>query len=102
MSAELLKLTAYFGERLRGAHGFVADELLDLFGTEQVADSVAELGMDDPEIRAIADRFARHQTVRASSPLAARFTSLRDLAERPIASRMVTPPGSLSSIDTTD
>ncbi|KRD14128.1 hypothetical protein ASE48_03665 [Mycobacterium sp. Root265] len=45
MSAELLKLTAYFGERLRGAHGFVADEMLDLFGTEQVADSVVLRGI---------------------------------------------------------
>lgn len=45
MSADLLKLTAYFGERLRGARGFVADELLDLLGTEQVADSVVLRGI---------------------------------------------------------
>lgn len=45
MSTELLKLTAYFGERLRGEHGFAADELLDLFGAEQVADSVVLRGI---------------------------------------------------------
>lgn len=45
MSAELLKLTAYFGERLRGEHGLVADELLDLFGREQVANSVVLRGI---------------------------------------------------------
>lgn len=45
MSADLVKLTAYFGERLRGERGFVADELLELFGTEQVADSVILRGI---------------------------------------------------------
>ena len=45
MSAELLKLTAYFGERLRGERGLVADDLLDLFGRERVADSVVLRGI---------------------------------------------------------
>ncbi|KAA0115028.1 DUF190 domain-containing protein [Mycolicibacterium sp. P9-22] len=45
MSVELLKLTAYFGERLRGERGFVADELLGLLGTERVADSVVLRGI---------------------------------------------------------
>lgn len=45
MSAELLKLTAYFGERLRGERGFVADDLLDLFGREAVANSVVLRGI---------------------------------------------------------
>ena len=45
MSTELLKLTAYFGERLRGEHGFVAEELLDLLDTEQVANSVLLRGI---------------------------------------------------------
>jgi PII-like signaling protein len=45
VSAELLKLTAYFGERLRGERGFVADELLDLFGAEAVANSVVLRGI---------------------------------------------------------
>ena len=45
MSDELLKLTAYFGERLRGEHGFVADELLDLFGRAAVSNSVVLRGI---------------------------------------------------------
>lgn len=45
MSDELLKLTAYFGERLRGEHGFVADELLDLFGRAAVTNSVVLRGI---------------------------------------------------------
>lgn len=44
MSADQLKLTAYFGERLRGEHRFVADELLDLFGSQRVATSVVLRG----------------------------------------------------------
>lgn len=45
MNGELLKLTAYFGERLRGERGFVADELLDLFGDRAVANSVVLRGI---------------------------------------------------------
>ncbi|MGK2868926.1 MAG: DUF190 domain-containing protein [Mycobacterium sp.] len=45
MSQDLLKLTAYFGERLRGERGFVADELLDLFDTSAVANSVVLRGI---------------------------------------------------------
>lgn len=44
MSTEYLKLTAYFGERLRGQRRFVADELLDLFGAHRVATSVVLRG----------------------------------------------------------
>jgi PII-like signaling protein len=45
VSTELLRLTAYFGERLRGERGFVADELLDLFGAAKVANSVVLRGI---------------------------------------------------------
>ncbi|WP_395307466.1 DUF190 domain-containing protein [Mycobacterium sp. AMU20-3851] len=45
MSTDLLKLTAYFGERQRGARGFLADELLDLFARAEVADSVVLRGI---------------------------------------------------------
>jgi len=45
VSADLLKLTAYFGERLRGARGFAADELLDLLGAAQVTNSVVLRGI---------------------------------------------------------
>ncbi|MGK2852993.1 MAG: DUF190 domain-containing protein [Microbacteriaceae bacterium] len=45
MSGDLLKLTAYFGERLRGEHGFAVDELMDLFDAEAVANSVVLRGI---------------------------------------------------------
>lgn len=45
MSTDLLKLTAYFGERARGGRGFLADELLDLLGRAEVADSVVLRGI---------------------------------------------------------
>lgn len=44
MSDEYLKLTAYFGERLRGERRFVADELLDLFAAQRIATSVVLRG----------------------------------------------------------
>lgn len=78
MSADLLKLTAYFGERLRGERGFLADELLDLFDTEQVADSVV--------LRGIAGFGPSHQlrtdrTLSASEDLPVALVAL-DTAER--------------------
>jgi tetratricopeptide (TPR) repeat protein len=101
-----IRLSALEGDS-RGARARFFEAVRELEATEEyaaawlVADSMAELGTDDPEVWAIVERFARHQSVRENSPLAARFTSLKDLAERPTSSRMLTPPGSLSSIDTT-
>jgi PII-like signaling protein len=40
VSAEYLKLTAYFGERLRTGDRFLADALLDLYAASEVATSV--------------------------------------------------------------
>lgn len=42
MSAQSLKLTAYFGERHRvvGTNRFLADAMLDLFGNRGIATSV--------------------------------------------------------------
>jgi diguanylate cyclase (GGDEF)-like protein/putative nucleotidyltransferase with HDIG domain len=100
-----IRLAVLEGDRAGARRRFFA-ALPELEAVEEyaaawlVADSMAELPTDDPEVWATVERFARHQTVRENSPLAARFTSLRDLAERPTSSRMVTPPGSLSSIDT--
>jgi PII-like signaling protein len=45
VSAEYLKLTTYFAERLRGDGGFLADELLELYGTSKVATSVMLRGI---------------------------------------------------------
>jgi PII-like signaling protein len=44
VSTDYLKLTAYFGERLRGQRRFVADDLLDLFGAHRLATSVVLRG----------------------------------------------------------
>ncbi|HYR16270.1 MAG TPA: hypothetical protein VEQ67_18950, partial [Mycobacterium sp.] len=40
MSDECLKLTTYFGERLRSDNRLLADSLLDLYGETEVATSV--------------------------------------------------------------
>ncbi|WP_317157543.1 DUF190 domain-containing protein [[Mycobacterium] appelbergii] len=42
---DYLKLTAYFGERMRHEHRFVADTLLDLYGSNGVATSVMLRGI---------------------------------------------------------
>ncbi|UCZ58712.1 DUF190 domain-containing protein [Mycolicibacterium phocaicum] len=52
-SADYLKLTTYFGERQRVSGRFLAEELLDLYGTEKVATSVV--------LRGIAGFGPRHQ-----------------------------------------
>jgi tetratricopeptide (TPR) repeat protein len=60
-----------------------------------VADCAAELGVEDAAIWAVVSRFAGHQAVQEFVPLAARFTALRDLAERPSSSR---PSGSWAKV----
>ena len=45
MSADYLKLTTYFAERLRSDNGFLADALLDLYGESAVATSVVLRGV---------------------------------------------------------
>jgi PII-like signaling protein len=45
MSAEYLKLTTYFAERLRSGNRFLADALLDLYGESAVATSVVLRGI---------------------------------------------------------
>ncbi|MCK0174836.1 MULTISPECIES: DUF190 domain-containing protein [Mycobacteriaceae] len=53
MSTDRLKLTAYFGERLRSGDRFAVDTLLDLFATHQVSTSVV--------LRGVAGFGPRHQ-----------------------------------------
>ena len=53
MTDDYLKLTAYFGERLRTENRFLADTLLDLYGDSAVATSVV--------LRGIAGFGPRHQ-----------------------------------------
>jgi PII-like signaling protein len=45
VSEDYLKLTSYFGERLRHQNHFVADALLDLYGSSSVATSVILRGI---------------------------------------------------------
>jgi PII-like signaling protein len=45
VNSDCLKLTTYFGERDRTAHHLLADELLDLYGTHQIATSVLLRGV---------------------------------------------------------
>lgn len=45
MSAEYLKLTAYFGERSRSGHRFTVDAMLDLFGDHAVEHAVVQRGI---------------------------------------------------------
>jgi PII-like signaling protein len=46
MTPDSLKLTAYFGERKRAEHRFIADALLDLFDRHAVATSILLRGME--------------------------------------------------------
>ena len=56
-------------------------------GVAASRDCGAELATEDPAIWAIVERFAEHATVQQFVPLAARFTALRDIANRLGASR---------------
>ena len=46
MSTESLKLTSYFGERQRSGDGFVADDLLALYGRHEIAASILLRGTE--------------------------------------------------------
>jgi PII-like signaling protein len=77
VTGDYLKLTTYFGERLRHRHGFVADTLLDLYGNHNVATSVM--------LRGIASFGPRHQL---------RSDELLSLSED--------PPVAIAAVDTAD
>ena len=46
MNLDCLKLTCYFGERHRTESGFVADQLLDVFGRGELATSIMMRGIE--------------------------------------------------------
>ncbi|MGH3677638.1 MAG: DUF190 domain-containing protein [Mycobacterium sp.] len=77
MSAEYLKLTTYFAERLRSRDGFLAEALLDLYGASEVATSVM--------LRGIAS-FGPHHVVRTDESL----------------SMSEDPPVAIAAVDTAD
>ena len=71
----------------RRFHSAVARlELMEVYAAAwMVADSGAELAEQDDGIWKVVDRFTSHPAVQEFLPLAARFTALRDLADRPTA-----------------
>jgi len=46
VNSECLKLTCYFGERHRTTSGFIADQLLDVFGRGELATSIMMRGVE--------------------------------------------------------
>ncbi|MFI5257671.1 MAG: ATP-binding protein, partial [Gemmatimonadales bacterium] len=82
----------------RRFHAAVARlELVELYAAAwMVADSGAELAARDEGVWKVVDRLASHSAVQEFAPLAARFTALRDLADRPTGAHAVIPLGRLS------
>jgi hypothetical protein len=73
----------------RRFHSAVARlELLEVYPAAwMVADCAAELAEQDAGVWKVISRFAAHPAVQDYVPLAARFTALRDLADRPSGGR---------------
>ncbi|MFL5607103.1 MAG: HD domain-containing phosphohydrolase [Gemmatimonadaceae bacterium] len=61
-------------------------------GAWLVADCAAALAEHDPTVWKIVERLGAHATVQEFVPLSARFTALRDMAERLPGVRFVAPP----------
>ena len=77
----------------RRFHSAVARlEMLEVYSAAwMVADCAAELAESDAGVWKVVNRFAAHPAVQDYVPLAARFTALRDLAERPPGGRSSGP-----------
>ena len=72
-------------------------ELMEVYAAAwMVADCGAELVERDEGIWRVVERFTTHEAVQEFVPLAARFTALRDLAERPTGAHAVIPATRLS------
>jgi hypothetical protein len=72
-------------------------ELMEIYAAAwMVADCGAELAERDEGMWRVVERFMAHEAVQEFVPLAARFTALRDLAERPTGAHAVIPPMPLS------
>ncbi len=86
----------------RRFHAAVARlEMLEIYPAAwMVADCAAELAQEDAGVWKVVNRFAAHPALQDYVPLAARFTALRDLADRPSGGRSSGPFQKLSSIDT--
>jgi tetratricopeptide (TPR) repeat protein len=76
-------------------------EMLEVYPAAwMVADSAADLAEQDPGVWKVINRFAAHPLVQDYVPLAARFTALRDLADRPSGGRSSGPFPRVSTLDT--
>ena len=86
----------------RRFHSAVARlEMLEVYPAAwMVADCAAELAEQDAGVWKVVHRFAAHPAVQDYVPLAARFTALRDLADRPSGGRSSGPFPLMSKIDT--
>jgi hypothetical protein len=88
----------------RRFHGAVARlELLEVYPAAwMVADCAADLAEEDEGVWKVVNRFAAHSAVQDYVPLAARFTALKDLFDRPSSGRSSGPFRLVSTIDTPD
>jgi tetratricopeptide (TPR) repeat protein len=88
----IVRLAVQGGEHTRAAERFHRAverlEPMDLYSAAwMVADCGAELAPHDTRVWDVITRFSAHHAVREFVPLSARFTALRDLAERPMGGR---------------
>jgi tetratricopeptide (TPR) repeat protein len=100
-----VRMAAHDGDMVvaqRRFHAAVARlEMLEVYPAAwMVADCAAELAEQDAGVWKVVNRFAAHPAVQDYVPLAARFTALRDLADRPSSGRSSGPFPKLSQIDT--
>jgi tetratricopeptide (TPR) repeat protein len=100
-----VRMAAHDGEMVvaqRRFHAAVARlEMLEVYPAAWlVADCAAELAEQDAGVWKVVSRFAAHPAVQDYVPLAARFTALRDLADRPSSGRSSGPFPKVSLIDT--
>jgi diguanylate cyclase (GGDEF)-like protein/putative nucleotidyltransferase with HDIG domain len=76
-------------------------EMLEVYPAAwMVADCAADLAEQDAGIWKVVNRFAAHPLIQDYVPLAARFTALRDLADRPSGGRSSGPFPRVSLMDT--
>jgi tetratricopeptide (TPR) repeat protein len=102
LEVRMAALNGDMGGARRRFHAAVARlEMLEVYPAAWlVADCAAELAEDDSGIWKVVNRFAAHPLVQDYVPLAARFTALRDLADRPSGGRSSGPFNRLSLMDT--
>jgi diguanylate cyclase (GGDEF)-like protein/putative nucleotidyltransferase with HDIG domain len=88
----------------RSFHAAVARlEMMEVYSAAwMVADCAAELASHTDGVWKVVNRFAAHPAVEEYVPLAARYTALRDLADRPTGARSSGPRRQVSEIETSE